>query len=70
MIHLPQYRIIEGRPVKVVQTATGEMVAYAYNRETGSFVLAMEYLTMAFRQQDVKKVSEEEFEHYLQRLKH
>jgi hypothetical protein len=70
VIKLPQYRIIQGRPVKVVQTATGDMAFYAYNWETGSFDLAMEYLTMVFPRQENKEVSQEEFEQYIQRFKH
>lgn len=66
---LPIYSIVGSKAVKLIRTENGGIGAYAYNRKTGQFELAMKYLDQVlFGKDDVESVSETEFELYIESL--
>lgn len=66
----PQYFIVIKRPVKSEKDGKGNLRIYAYNWDTGSFKVDMNYLKRVYtrREDDVQVVSKEAFEAYVAQL--
>ena len=65
----PIYSIVGSQAVKLIRIEDSGIGAYADNRKTGQFKLAMKYLDQVlFGKDDVELVSETEFELYTESL--
>jgi len=70
MDDLPRYFIVGARPVKVIRNQDGLTGTYAYNWQTGDFDLNWEYYEQTFSGKgEVERVSEEEFNKHVERLR-
>lgn len=60
---LPKYYIVGERPVKMVKTEDNGLGVYAYDWETGDFVLDMKYLFRLLKasSHELEEVTEEKF---------
>jgi hypothetical protein len=68
---LPRYYIVGDRPVKMLKTTDGGMGVYAYNWETGEFILEMKYLFRLLKasSHEVEQVTEQQFDDQVQKLR-